>query len=102
MKGPYDKSKKDIITAGDAIQELLNIYRLKSKYSQTEVKAAWEEMMGKTIASRTSKLFFKKNVLFVELSSATLKHELNMSKAKMLALLQDKFGKSVVEEIVFL
>jgi len=102
MKGPYDKRKKDIITAGDAIQELLNSYRLKSKYSQTEVKAAWEEMMGKTIASRTSKLFFKKNVLFVELSSATLKHELNMSKAKMLALLQDKFGKSVVEEIVFL
>ena len=102
MKSPYDKRKKETTTAGDAIRELLDTYRIKSKFNQTEVKAQWETIMGKTVASRTTKLFFKKNVLFVEVSSAALKQELNMNKSKVRMLLQEKFGKTVVEEIVFL
>lgn len=102
MRKPYGKRKKEVTTAGDAIRELLDTYRIKSKFSQTEVKASWEQLMGKAIASRTTKLFFKKNVLFVELSSAALKQELNMSKSKVVDILQQKFGKSVVEEVVFL
>lgn len=94
--------KKDVTSVGDAIKDLLNTYRLQGKYSQVEVISAWEPLMGKPIASRTSKLFFKNDVLFVELTSAALKHELNMSKSKVLAKLQDQFGKTVVKEIVFL
>lgn len=102
MEKPFGKRKKEITTAGDAIRELLGTYRIQSKFSQTEVRASWEETMGKTISSRTTKLFFKKNVLFVELNSAALKHELNMSKSKVLTLLQNRFGKTIIEQIVFL
>jgi predicted nucleic acid-binding Zn ribbon protein len=101
-KKPYGSRKKDITTVGDAIKELLNTYRIKSKYHQTNIKASWTEVMGNTIASRTDKIFFKNNVLFVQLNSAALKHELNMSKSKVLAMLQEKFGKTAVEEIVFM
>ncbi|MDH5365879.1 MAG: DUF721 domain-containing protein [Cyclobacteriaceae bacterium] len=102
MRKPNGKRKKETTSAGDAIRELLDTYRIKSKYSQTEVKTSWEQLMGKAIASRTTKLFFKKNILFVELNSAALKQELNMSKSKVVDILQQKFGKSVVEEVVFL
>ena len=102
MQTPYDKRNKEVVTAGDAIKELLKTYRIQSKYSQTEVKSSWERLMGKTVASRTKKLFFKKNVLFVEISSAPLKQELNMGKSKVIAILQKEFGTTVVEEIVFL
>ena len=102
MYKPFDRRKKQSITAGDAIKELLKTYRLQGKFSQTEVKASWEQLMGKTIASRTTNLFFKRDVLFVELSSSALKSELNMNKSKVLHLLQEKFGKSVVAEIVFM
>ena len=101
-KKPYGSRKKDTITVGDAIKELLNTYRIKSKYHQTNIKASWGEVMGNTIASRTDKIFFKNNVLFVQLNSAALKHELNMSKDKVLAVLQEKFGKTAVEEIVLM
>lgn len=101
-KKPYGSRKKEITTVGDAIKELLNTYRIKSKYHQTNITASWAEVMGNTIASRTDKIFFKNNVLFVQLNSAALKHELNMSKSKVLTLLQDKFGKTTVEEIVFM
>lgn len=94
--------KKDPTTVGDAIKDLLATYRLQGKYSQVEVLSTWEELMGKPIASRTSKLFFKNDVLFVELNSAALKHELNLSKSKVLSKLQDQFGKTVVGEVVFM
>lgn len=102
MKGPFDKRKKESITAGDAIRELLDVYHIKGKFSQAEVKSSWERIMGKPISTRTKKLFFKKNVLFVELTSAALKQEMNMSKSKVLQLLQNEFGKSTVEEIIFI
>lgn len=102
MYKPFGKRKKEITTAGDAIRELLGAYRIQSKYSQTEIRASWEQTMGKTIASRTTKLFFKKKVLFVALNSAALKQELNMSKSKVLSLLQDKYGKTIIEQIVFI
>jgi len=101
-KKPYGSRKRDVTTVGDAIKELLNTYRIKSKYHQTNIKASWGEVMGNTIDSRTEKIFFKNSVLFVQLSSAALKHELNMSKGKVLAKLQEKFGKTAVEEIIFL
>lgn len=101
-KKPYGSRKKDTITVGDGIKELLNTYRIKNKYHQTNITASWAEVMGKTIASRTNKIFFKNNVLFIQLNSAALKHELNMSKSKVLGLLQEKFGKTAVEEIVFM
>ncbi len=101
-KKPYGSRNKSTITVGDGIKELLNTYRIKSKYHQTNIKASWAEVMGNTIASRTKKIFFKNNVLFVQLSSAALKHELNMSKSKVLGILQEKFGKTAVEEIVFM
>ena len=97
-----DNRKKELTTVGDAIQKLLNTYQINSKYHQTNITISWAEVMGNTIASRTDKLFFKKDVLFVKLNSAALKHELNMSKDKVLKLLQEKFGKNSVCKIVFL
>ena len=72
-----------------------------SKTDQTTIIALWEELMGKTIATRTTKMFFKGKVLFVELSSAPLKQELTLAKPKIMALLTDKVGKEAIEDIVF-
>jgi len=102
MASQYNKRNKGTTSLGDAIKDLLNTYRIQGKYSQVEVLSSWDELMGKPIASRTNKLFFKNDVLFVELNSAALRHELKMNKSKILSKLQDKFGKTVVGEIVFI
>ena len=57
--------------------------------------------MGKTISSRTTKLFFKQKVLYVELSSAPLKQELILAKVKILALLNEKVTEGTITDIVF-
>ena len=85
-----------------AITEMLNTYNLKKRYDAANVIASWERLMGKTIANRTGKIFIKKQVLFVEIQSSPLKHELNMSKSKILDILNKEFGEGVVDEIIFM
>jgi predicted nucleic acid-binding Zn ribbon protein len=84
-----------------ALEQMFDAYRIKGKADQTTIITLWEDLMGKTIASRTSKMFFKNKVLYVELSSAPLKQELTLAKAKIMALLTNKVGKEAIEDIVF-
>lgn len=85
-----------------AINDMLDAYDLKRQLNETDVIDSWGTIMGKTVASRTTKLFFKDKKLIVELSSAPLKHELSLSKGKILTLFSDKFGVGIVEDILFL
>jgi hypothetical protein len=86
----------------DAFNELLEAYRIKDKFNQASIVAFWEKLMGKTIAKRTGKIYFRGKTMFIEISSAPLKHELSLSKSKMIDLISKEFGPGVVEDIVFL
>lgn len=97
---PYYRSG-EATKLDSALEQMFEAYKIKGKTNQTTIIALWEELMGKTIASRTTKMFFKGKVLYVELTSAPLKQELTLAKAKIMTLLTDKVGKDAIEDIVF-
>ena len=99
-KGPNYRNQ-EAIKLGDALDQMFETFNIKNKANQTSVINMWEDLMGKTIASRTTKIFFKGNVLYVQLSSAPLKQELLLSKEKIIKLLREQVGESAVEDIVF-
>jgi predicted nucleic acid-binding Zn ribbon protein len=86
----------------EAFNEMLNDYKIDSKYKATIIKKLWLSIMGKTIASRTKKITLHNKKLKVSIESAPLKNELNMSKSKVLAILDKELGKGVIEDIVFI
>ncbi|CAN5778355.1 hypothetical protein BH24BAC1_BH24BAC1_01550 [soil metagenome] len=98
----FDPRKADIQPLKDGIKALLKTYRLQGKMNEVFIVSSWEKIMGKAIALKTQELYFKDHKLFVRLSSAPLKHELNMSKAKVIALINAEVGEPVIEEVVFL
>ena len=97
---PYYRSG-EATRLDSALDQMFEAYKIKGKTDQTTIINLWEELMGKTISSRTSKMFFKGKVLYVELTSAPLKQELTLAKAKIMKLLTDKVGKEAIEDIVF-
>ncbi|MTI19459.1 DUF721 domain-containing protein [Fulvivirga sp. RKSG066] len=101
-KKDYSPRNKDITSVGDAINNLLQTYKINNRFDEAALISAWAEVMGKLIANRTERLFIRKDVLFVEITSAPLKHELNMSKQKIIDNFKSHLGKSVVSEIVFI
>lgn len=84
-----------------AFNDMLDDYKIDSKYKATIIKKLWLSIMGKTIASRTGKIALYNKKLKVKIDSAPLKNELNLSKSKVLEILEKELGKGVIEDIVF-
>lgn len=91
-----DKSLKE------AIEQMLKVYRLKRKFDETSIIAAWPEMMGKAIANRTKTIFIRDKKLFVQIESSVIKNELLMMRSNILEKINERAGSRVIEEIVFL
>jgi predicted nucleic acid-binding Zn ribbon protein len=99
---PFSPRKADTSPLKDVIEDLLKTYKLKAKFNETHLLVSWERIMGGPIAKRTVKLNIQNKKMYVTLNSAPLKHELSMSKKKILELLNKDIGETVVEEIIFL
>ncbi len=87
---------------GQAIQQLLGRYNIKSKFDEANLVSSWERLVGKPIAKRTKKLYIRNKVLFVELESPSLKNDLAIHKSHLIEVLQKEFGTEVVKDLVIM
>ncbi len=95
--------KKDSIkNFKTAFQHFLKEENLEQTFKQKQLITNWEKVMGKTIASRTTKIFFNNTTLFVKLSSAPLKQEMQNSKVRFLELIEEELGYGEITEVRFL
>lgn len=94
------RSKNDFQTMGEAIRELLNSYRLSSRFDEASVINSWEKLAGKPIARRTRKIYIRNSVLFVELDSPSLKHDFSLHKGQVLELFKKEFGTGIITDII--
>ncbi len=95
-------SKTEAVHISQAIQELLKAQHLKPKFDEASVVVSWERIVGKSIAKRTKRIYIRNKVLFVELQSPSLKHDLGYHKTHMVELFRKEFGEGVISEIVFM
>lgn len=94
--------KGEMKTVGEALQDLLQTYRLKDRFDEKSVLASWERLVGKPIAKRTKKVWLRNSVLFVEFDSPTIKSDFSFHKTKVIEVFQKEFGKEAVKEIVIM
>lgn len=92
--------KKNDITFQEAMKDMLREYRLTPQLNETRVKMLWGKLMGKTISTYTSNISVRKNVLYLTILSAPLKHELSFGKDKIKTLLNQELGEEYIKEVV--
>lgn len=85
----------------EAIEQLLKVYKIKQKFDETSLIAAWPELMGKAVSNRTSQLYIRDRKLFVKVDSSVLKNELVMIRSEIVRRMNERAGSRVLEEIVF-
>jgi predicted nucleic acid-binding Zn ribbon protein len=96
MRKPNDKSIKE------AMDQLLQVYKLQQKFDETALIAAWPEMMGVAIANRTKELYIRQKKLFVRVESSVIKNELMMMRSQIIEKMNERAGGEVIVEIVLL
>ncbi len=89
-------------TIKEAIDLLLDTYRLRRKFDETGLIAAWPELMGTAIANRTKQLYISDKKLFLRIESSVIKNELLLLKKQIVDKLNEKAGHEVITSIVFL
>lgn len=91
---------KNDVSLAEALKLLLREYKLQGQLDETHLRGVWEEMMGKTIATYTSSIQVRKNVLYLTILSAPLKHELSFAKEKICRLVNERMGKEYIRDVV--
>lgn len=92
--------KKNDQPIADVLQDMIQEYRLGPQLNESRVKNLWAELMGKTISTYTSNISVRKNVLYLTILSAPLKHELSYAKDKIRDLLNGELGEEFIKEVV--
>ncbi|SEW50808.1 DUF721 domain-containing protein [Chitinophaga arvensicola] len=85
---------------GDALREFMNKSRMKPRLMEVRIQDNWEQLMGKTIARYTQSIQLIDNKLIVTTTVAPLKQELTYSKDKIIKLVNEMLGESVVREVM--
>ena len=70
MRKHNEQSLKEIL--GHLSQD----QRFSQNLSEIKLRETWKEQMGETISKYTSKIYFRKGILYVKLDSAVLRQEL--------------------------
>ena len=94
--------KSNESTLGEAIQQFIDSYRMDDKLREVGITNAWEPVVGKMIASHTTKLYVKNRKLHVKMDSSVIVNELKYARKKIMKALNKEAGQDVIEDIVFL
>jgi predicted nucleic acid-binding Zn ribbon protein len=95
-------SRGEDINIKQAIDQLLDQYKIRKKFNETAVVAAWPEVMGTAIANRTQNVYVRDRRLYVKIESAVVKNELVLMRSQILARLNEHVGQVLVDDLVIL
>jgi len=88
------------ISLAEAMKDYIREMNIEDKLLEVNLIGSWEAMVGKAIASRTSKVYIKDHVLYIRLNSSVARNELMMLMEALRERLNEKAGKEIVREIV--
>lgn len=88
------------ISIAEAIKDYIREMNIGGKLNETAVINSWEEIVGKAISSRTSKIYIRDKILYVHLNSSVVRNELLMLRSALKERINQKIGAEVVKEIV--
>lgn len=96
MRKTNDKSLKE------AIEQMLNVYKIKRRFDETGITGLWPEIVGKSLANRTREIFVRDKKLFVRIESSVIKNELVLMRTQIIQKINDHAKTELVADIVFL
>lgn len=92
--------KRNELTLKEAINEMMQTYRLQGKLDEMNLINCWEKVMGAVIAKYTRKIHIDNRILYVEINSAALREELSYGRSKMVKLLNEEAGGNIIDDVV--
>jgi len=92
--------KNEHISLGDALKAFVEENRLQKGMDKLQVRDAWKALMGNGVNKYTADVQLRESTLYVTLTSSVLREELSYGKDKIIKMINEELGKSVVTELI--
>ncbi len=86
----------------EAIEQMLQVYKIKRRYDETGIIAHWPDLVGKYVANRTKEIFISNKKLFLRIESSVVKNELMLMRADIIKKINNEAKETLVDELIFL
>ncbi len=93
--------RNDAKPIGEMIRRVMREQGLESPLNEYRLIQSWSDVLGRTIASYTTRLYIKNQVLYVQLTSPALRQELMMGRDLLVRKLNETVGAQVITNIIF-
>lgn len=94
------KRDDDSFLIGDVLKQFIQKNKLEKGLDAVDVKQAWINLMGAGVNNYTQEITLKNGVLYVWLTSAVLREELLYGKQKIIKMMNEEVGKTVVNDLI--
>jgi len=88
------------ITLGEALKEYREKMNIDSRLKEVSLMNSWEDIAGRAIAKRTSKVYLREGKLYIYLTSSVVRTELSMARHALRERLNEQAGEELVKEII--
>ena len=88
---PFSKAMSDFFEVNNG---------LKMKLAEYRAVTGWHEVLGEGVSKYTRNVYFKRNILYVNISSAVLRAELLMNKKGLIEKINEYAEMPVIKDIV--
>ncbi|MCA1756408.1 MAG: DUF721 domain-containing protein [Bacteroidales bacterium] len=92
--------RKKTMSILDVLSEYKREMNIEGKLSEVNIISRWQEIAGKAIASRTTKLYIRDGILYIHLSSSVVRSELMMMRDSIRSRMNEEAGSELIKEIV--
>lgn len=93
--------RNDAKPIGEMIRRVMREQGLESPLNEYRLIQSWSDVLGRTIASYTMRLYIRNQVLYVQLTSPALRQELMMGRDLLVRKLNEAVGAQVITNIIF-
>lgn len=88
-----------ILSVGEAIEQFLQKHGLADEILIQGILTDWERHIGAPVAAQTEAVWFERGVLYMRVPSPVWRNELMLARSRMKALLNEKIGKPLIEDL---
>ncbi|OIP01548.1 MAG: hypothetical protein AUJ98_03835 [Bacteroidetes bacterium CG2_30_33_31] len=89
-------------SVGEVLSQITSKGLLADKFTEIQIVAIYEEIVGIQIAKLTEKLTVKKGKLYLQFSSSALKQEMVYARTKVMNQINAKLTDKSIDEIIIL
>ena len=84
----------------DILNDMVDDMKWKERLSETKIREVWLNKMGTTINQYTKEVNFRKDKLFITITSAPLRQELSYEREKIAEMMNAELGRLAVKDVV--